>query len=560
MARTRNNFEKRLLETDVLIIGTGGAGLRAAIEAKNKGVDVAVVSKGVFPSGCTTRAMGGMSAAFDERDGVDQHFKDTVEGGHHLNNPKLVRLLVSRACERAQDLERYGTHFEKEGGRFKLFPYTGSSIPRAVLADEPYQGGYIRGLVNEVKRLGIHILEHVMITDLIKDTGTVIGAVGVELETDVVIIISARAVVLATGGAGELYRLTTNPPGTTGDGYALAFKAGAELADMEFVQGRVCMIYPQGMRGIPPPGDGLVTLGGRFYNALCERYMKNYFPDKLEIVTRAQMAICAQKEIQTGRSTPEGGVYGDLSGVPAQELAKFAKFLEACAAENFDPSWQPYRWAPGVHHFMGGVVINTKCETGVPGLYAAGEVASGVHGANRLAGNALTETQVFGAIAGAEAAGRAIDRPHIPVSPKQFRSVIEHLHGILKREGGLDPLNVKAELTEVMSLHVGVIRHEDGLRKAAQAIDRIRKEKIADLWVGHIRSFRKLVTLLEVGNLVMVAELVTSAALMRTETRGAHYREDYPQQDEKWLKNIVFQLENGETKVHMRPVATIPGA
>jgi len=555
MANRETDFRKRFLETDVLIVGAGGAGLRAAIEAKNKGVDVAVVSKGVFPSGCTTRAMGGMSAAFDERDGVDQHFKDTVEGGNHLNNPKLVRLLVSRACERAQDLERYGTHFEKEGGRFKLFPYTGSSIPRAVLADEPYQGGYIRGLVNEVKRLGIHTLEHLMITDLIKDAGTVIGAVGVELETDGVIIISARAVVLATGGAGELYRLTTNPPGTTGDGYALAFKAGAELADMEFVQGRVCMIYPQGMRGIPPPGDGLVTVGGRFYNALCERYMKNYFPDKLEMVTRAQMAICAQKEIQAGRGTPEGGVYGDLSGVPEEELSKFKKFLETCAAEHFDPSWQPYRWAPGVHHFMGGVVINTKCETGVPGLYAAGEVAAGVHGANRLAGNALTETQVFGAIAGAEAAESALAGPRRPVSPEQAASAVGRLMGIMEREDEVDALEVKAELTETMSVHVGVIRNEDGLRRASDAIDRIRREKIGKLCLGHEKSLRRMATLLEVENLALVGELVTSAALMRKETRGAHSREDYPEQDERWAKNIVFQLKNGRTKIITKPAA-----
>jgi fumarate reductase (CoM/CoB) subunit A len=560
MVKKGTDFRKRFLQTDVLIVGAGGAGLRAAIEARSRGVDVTVVSKGGFPSGCTPRSMGGMSAAFDERDSVDRHFKDTIDGGHRLSDPKLVRLLVSLACERAQDLERYGTRFEKDGSRFKLFPYTGSSIPRGVLADDPYQGGYIRGLVKEVKRLGIQTIEQVMITDFIKDQGTVIGAVGVELETDGVMIIGARAVVLAAGGGGELYRLTTNPAGTTGDGYALAFKAGAELADMEFIQGRVCMIHPQGMRGIPPPGDGLVTLGGRFYNALGERYMKKYFPDKLEIVTRAQMAICAQKEIHAGRGTPEGGVYGDLSGVPPEELAKFKKFLQTCDAEHFNPSWQPYQWAPGAHHFMGGVVINPKCETGVPGFYAAGEVAAGVHGANRLAGNALTETQVFGAIAGAEAAARAMARPSVPIPPEKFESVMERLDGVLRREGGPDPLEVKAELTGVMSLNVGVIRHEDGLRKATQAVDRIRKEKIPVLGVGPLQSFRKLGSVLEVENLAMIAELLASAALMRTETRGAHSREDYPGEDEKWVKNIVFQWAKGETKVHLRPVAAVPGA
>jgi fumarate reductase (CoM/CoB) subunit A len=557
MAKTRGNFEKRFLETDVLIVGAGGAGLRAAIEATELGARVLVVSKGEFPSGCTAISMGGMLAAFDPKDSTSQHLRDTLEGGSYINNPDLVRLLVDHACQRVFDLERFGTKFDKEAEHYKLFPYTGSSVARAVLADEPYRGGYIRGLTAEVKRRGITVLTHVMISDLLKEGEKVVGAAGLELDGNSLLMISAGAVILATGGAGELHRLTTNPVGTTGDGYALAFKTGAELADMEFVQDRVCMIIPKGMRGTPPPGDGLVTLGGRFYNALCERYMKNYFPDKLEIVTRAQMAICAQKEIQAGRGTPGGGVYGDLSGVPNEELSKFKKFLDASAAENFNPFWQPYQWAPGVHHFMGGIVINTRCETDVPGLYAAGEVAAGVHGANRLAGNALTETQVFGAIAGAEAAKRAQAGMRRPVSPEQAGTAVGRLTRIMERKEGADPIEVKAQLTEIMSMHVGVIRNKEYLDKAVDMIEKIRRGKIGKLCLGRDKTLRRMAALLEVENLALVGNLVTSAALMRTETRGAHYREDYPQQDEKWLKNIVFQLKNGETKVHMRSVATI---
>lgn len=543
----------RNLKADVLVIGTGGAGLRAAIEAKNMGADVLVVSKGGFPSGCTAIAMGAMLAAFDSEDSPNLHFEDTMRGGDYLNNPSLVRLLVDHARERTVDLEGYGTTFEKENDHYQFFPFTGSSAPRGVLAHEPYQGGYIKGLVNEVKRLSINVLENVMIIDLVKGKNEISGAIGLALETDILVVINTQTIILATGGAGDLYRLTTNPVGLTGDGYALAYKAGARLSGMEFVQGRVCMIYPKGMRGVAPPGDGLVTKGGRFYNSLCERYMRKYHPDKLELVTRAQMSICAQREIQAGRGTPNGGVFGDLSGVPEMELSKFERFLRICTEENFDPSWQPYEWAPGVHHFMGGVVINEKCETGIEGLYAAGEIAAGVHGANRLAANALTETQVFGAIAGENAAKRAFTKKAGGLSPERVDAAKGRIEAIGKREKGFDAIEVKAELTEVISLYAGVIRNEDGLLKAAKSIENIKKNKLDKLCLVGERSLKTVSALLEVENLVMIGELVTSAARLRTETRGAHNREDYPELDEGWSRNIVFHLENGKNSVKMSP-------
>lgn len=553
MVKKQIHTKEKLLGTDVLVIGTGGAGLRAAIEAKNMGAEVLIVSKGGFPSGCTAVAMGGMLAAIDKQDSAGCHYEDTVRGGDYLNNPRLVRLLANQAAERVGDLERYGTKFEKKGENYKLFPYTGSSIPRGVVALEPYQGGYIKGLVKEVKRLGINALAHVMITDLIKEKNAVVGAAGLELATDTFLIISARAVILASGGAGNLYSLTTNPSGMTGDGYALAYKVGAQLQDMEFIQSRACMIYPEAMRGMVPPADGLVTLGGRFYNGLCERYMRKYYPEKLELITRDAMAICAQKEILAGHQSPHGGVFGDLSGVPKQELYKFKGFMEACAAENFDPTWQPYEWTPGAHHFMGGVVINDKGETSMPGLYAAGEVASGIHGANRLTGNALTETQVFGAIAGKYAAKRALSVSSIPISPSQINLVKHRIMEIMKRDKGFDPLKVKDELAEIMSKYVGVIRNEDGLRKATQLLDKIKENKIGNLCLGE-RSFKTLAKLLEVENLLIIGRLVTLAAMQRTETRGAHYREDYPELDESWSKNIVLQLENEQTTVKTKPI------
>lgn len=555
-------LREKHLEADVLVIGAGGAGLRAAIEAKNLGADIIVVSKGKFPTGCVTAvAMGAMLAPFDKQDSVDRHFEETLQGGHYLNNPNLVKILVNQAIKRAKDLEQYGTNFDKEGTAYKLFPFTGSSIPRGVLASDPYQGGFFKGLVKEAERLGINILDQVMIIDLIKEKNVVVGAVGIELETDTILFINARAVIIGTGGAGNLYWLTTNPPGVTGDGYALAYRAGAELMDMEFVQTRACMIFPQGMRGTPPPGDGLVTLGGRFYNGLCERYMGKYHPDKFELVTRAEMAKCAQKEIMEGRHSPHKGVYGDLSGVPKEQLLKFKGFMEACAAESFDPTWQPYEWAPGAHYFMGGIVINERCETGVEGLYAAGEAQAGTMGANRLAGNALTETQVFGVIAGESATKRALAVPRIAMSQSQADLIRNRFGDILKRDRGFGFLEVKDQITKTMSQYVGDFRNEEGLRKAVQALNEIKEDKISSLCLGDKRTLKRVAALMEVDNLLTVGQMITSAARMRTETRGAHNREDYPQLDNvNWLKNIIIRSVNNHMILETQPVRKEIGA
>lgn len=544
------------LEADVLIIGAGGAGLRAAIEAHNMGAKILVVSKGKFPSGCVTAtAMGAMLAPFDRQDSIERHVDDTLRGGSYLNDPALVQILVSHAKQRALDLDRYGTDFDRSDGQYQLFPYTGSSVPRGVLAGDRYRGGFLKGLVKEVARLGVDIRDEIMITDLLKEGDAVVGAAGLDLKTDKVLIISAKVVVMAAGGAGNLYSLTTNLPGITGDGYVLAYRAGAQLADMEFIQSRACMIYPEAMRGTAPPADGCVTIGGRFYNGLCERYMRKYHPDKLELVTRAEMSRSAQKEITEGRQSPHGGVFGDLSGVPIDELSKFKAFLKTCAELSFDPAWQPYEWAPGAHHVMGGIVINERCETGITGLYAAGEVEAGIHGANRLAGNALTETQVFGAIAGSNAAGKALSTSVIPVPKDGIESIKKRILQILKRKKEIEPSEVQNEVTDILSLYAGVLRHEEGLKKATQSFSDIRETRINHLALGEERSFRKLANLLEVENILLLAEMITLAATMRRETRGAHNREDYPHLDAEWSKHIVFQLKDGKRSISMKPVA-----
>lgn len=551
-------FTHREFAADVLVIGAGGAGTRAAIEAHERGVSVMIVAKGGFPSGCTPNAGGIMQAPIDPGDSADIYFEDVIEGGARVNDQRLVRIFTSEARDRALDLDRFGTPFMKQEGKFLVVGGAGTSRNRLLPVTELYGSAWISGLVNEVKRRGIKILEGIMITRLLTDKGKIVGATGVNVSTGEFLVFNAKTIVLATGGAGQLYGLTTNPPDVTGDGYALAYRAGAELTDMEFIQFRASIVHPPGMRGQPPPADGMPGRGGRFYNALGERYMKKYDPVHAEEVTRDLIAIRAQIEIREGRGTVHGGVYNDLSGLPEEMWPLFSKFREACKAEGIDPSWQPVEWAPGVHHFMGGVRINEKCETNISGLFAAGEVEGGIHGANRIGGNALTETQVFGARAGRFAAEKALSVSMPEANKTQIEEERNRILEIYLRDTGVDALEIRTEVQGIMEKYIGVIRNAEELQKAINELLRIREEKLPQLCTGKVKSVENLGKALEVINFVDVGEMVARAALMRTESRGAHYREDYPQQDdEMWLKNIIIHLETVEMKLKILPLQTI---
>ena len=543
-----------IFDVDVLVIGAGGAGLRAAIEAKKTGTEPIVVCKGGFPSGCTQHAMGAIQAAYDPGDSTDNHLKDTVIGGCFLNDQNLVKTMVDQSVRAVQDLEKFGTLFQKQDGKYKLITFGGYSYPRAVVSYEPYAGGFIKGLINEVRKLEIEVMERIMITRLLTNNGAVVGAMGLNVKTGDLVTFKAKSTILATGGAGHLYSLTTNPEDVTGDGYFMAYMAGAELMDMEFIQSRACIIHPPTLRGMPTPADGLVSIGGRFYNGLGERYMKKYDPVKIEKVTRDLIAIFAYKEIKEGRGTPHGGIYNDLSGVSEDELKRFHSFLARCKNAGIDPSWQPIEWAPGVHHFMGGVRINEKAETTVPGLFACGEVTAGVHGANRVAANALTDTQVFGAIAGRSAAEKALVKTSPKICMKDVESERERIFRIYEREEGEDAKAIRALVQGIMSNYVGVIRREDELRKALNELERLSK-RAQRIYIPDEKNYEELGKTIETLNLINVGKMVTKAALMRTESRGAHYREDFPQRDDKnWLKNITIRFYNGEMLLKTRPV------
>ncbi len=538
-------MENKIYKCDVLVIGSGGAGCRAAIEARNHELDVIIVSKGLsFKSGCTTLAEGGYNAVFgfvDKEDCIEAHFNDTMKGGAYLNDPELVKILVEEAPERLKELESYGALFDRqESGELNQRPFGGQTYRRTCFQGDRTGHEMMTALKEEVTRLNIENLEEILITSLITDEndGSVIGACGISIRTSEFIIFQSKSTILASGGAGWLYPVTSNAMQKTGDGYAITYNIGADLLDMEQVQFHPTgMLYPESRRGVLIT-EAVRGEGGRLFNAKRERFMKKYDP-RGELATRDVVARAIYQEIIKGQGTSKGGVYLDVTHLPREVIEdKLETMLLQFLDVGLDIREEPMEVAPTAHHFMGGARINEYGATSIKNLYAAGEVTGGVHGANRLGGNALADTQVFGRRAGESAAKNALQTKQTfnvgqPITERN------RIQSLLK-DGDYYPFEIKKELGEVMWKHVAIIRDKNGLKIA---LTRIRELKgmLNNLKVPDVAEFNKdLQDALEVENMLNVAELVTESALIREESRGAHYRSDYPETRDEWKKSIIL--------------------
>lgn len=534
-----------IIECDVLVIGSGGAGCKAAIEARKHDLDVIMVSKGLsFRSGCTILAEGGYNAAFgyvDAEDSFEAHIHDTLKGGAYLNDPNLVKILVEQAPERLMELESYGALFDRqESGKLNQRPFGGQTYRRTCFQGDRTGHEMMMALKEEVIRQKIETVDEVMVTSLIMNEvgDAVIGACGVSLKNSDFMVFRAKSTIITTGGAGWLYPVTSNAVQKTGDGYALAYNAGADLLDMEQVQFHPTgMLYPESRKGVLVT-EAVRGEGGRLINSKGERFMKNYDP-RGELATRDIVARAIYNEIREGRGTENGGVYLDVTHLPAELIEeKLETMLMQFRDVGVDIRKEPMEVAPTAHHFMGGSRINPLCETKVKNLYAAGEAAGGVHGANRLGGNALAETQVFGKIAGESAAKNALKTELS--SNNGFVNVEEERINSLFKDGDYYPHEIKKELRDTMWNNVAIIRNETGLKAAMGKLMGI-KEKIANMKVLEGTGFNKnLQDALEIENMLLVAALTTESALMRRESRGSHYREDYPDRDDRWKRSIVL--------------------
>jgi succinate dehydrogenase / fumarate reductase, flavoprotein subunit len=584
-------------EHDVLVIGAGGAGLRAAIEAAASGASVGLICKSLLGKAHTVMAEGGIAAALanvDERDNWKVHFADTMRGGQYVNDWRMAELHAKEAPDRVRELEAWGALFDRtKDGRILQRNFGGHRYPRLAHVGDRTGLEMIRTLQDHGIHQGIDVhMEHT-VTTLLKDGGRVAGAFGYDREKGLLHVFRAKAVVLATGGIGKAYQITSNSWEYTGDGHALAYHAGAELMDMEFVQFHPTgMIWPPSVQGILVT-EGVRGEGGVLLNNQGRRFLFDDIPDAYknqtadnedegfrytqgdksarrppELLTRDHVARCIVREIREGRGSPHGGVFLDISWIKkripnaAEVIQKklpsmYHQFLKLA---DIDITREPMEVGPTTHYIMGGVRVDSETQMStVPGLFAAGECAAGLHGANRLGGNSLSDLLVFGQRAGAHASAFAKQARSVPVDEAQVDQAARTALAPFDREGsgdGTGPYRVQHELQKSMQDLVGIVRREAEMVRALEVIARLR-DQAGQVRVEGNRAYNPgWHTALELRNLLTVAEAVTRSALERKESRGAHFRDDYPEKDAASGKvNVVVRRgAGGAMDVARRPI------
>ena len=537
-------MEIKTISTDVLIIGSGGAGSRAAIEVDDAGLKAIIVSKGLsFRSGCTGMAEGGYNAVFkavDKDDSIEAHFKDTLKGGSYLNDKKLVEILVNESPKRLIDLENYGALFDRqESGEIDQRPFGGQSYRRTCYQGDRTGAELLNALKEEIIKRNIECIEEVMITSLITDGEQVIGATGLDLKDSSLIYFKAKSVVLASGGAGQLYPVTSNTFQKNGDGFAIAYRAGANLVDMEQIQFHPTgMVAPESKKGVLVT-EAVRAEGGKLINKDGERFMSKYAPEKMELATRDVVARSIYQEIIEGRGTEKGGVYLDISHLDDDYIdEKLETMVLQFENVGVDIKHGPIEVAPTAHHFMGGLKINEDASTSLKNLFGAGEVCGGVHGANRLGGNALADTQVFGRIAGI-GASKAAKESELKTNDEQVNAEASRIEGLIKK-GSIKPREFKNNIKNLMWEKVAIVREEKTLNEALKQLQEMQNN-LSELDVSDTKQYNEdLVTALEVINMVEICILTVKSAILRRESRGAHFRSDFPETNDAWKKSIVI--------------------
>ena len=537
-------MEIKTISTDVLIIGSGGAGSRAAIEVDNAGLKAIIVSKGLsFRSGCTGMAEGGYNAVFktvDKDDSIEAHFNDTLKGGSYLNDKKLVEILVNESPKRLIDLENYGALFDRqESGKIDQRPFGGQSFKRTCYQADRTGAELLNALKEEIIKRDIECIEEVMITSLITKDKQVIGATGLNLKDSTLIYFRSKATILASGGAGQLYPVTSNTYQKNGDGYAIAYRAGAELIDMEQVQFHPTgMVAPESKKGVLVT-EAVRAEGGKLINNKGERFMSKYAPEKMELATRDVVARSIYQEIIEGRGSENGGVYLDISHLDDDYIdEKLETMVLQFKNVGVDIKHEPIEVAPTAHHFMGGLKINRDASTTLDNLFGAGEVCGGVHGANRLGGNALADTQVFGKISG-ENASKLAKTTELKTNNEQVKQEAERIENLIKN-GSIKPDEFKNKIKSLMWEKVAIVREEKTLTEALKELKDMQKD-LDNLDVKDLKQYNiSLVTALEVINMVEICILTVKSAILRRESRGAHFRSDFPQSKEEWKKSIII--------------------
>jgi len=533
------------ISADVLIIGGGGASLKAAIAAREGGADALVVSKSRIGYGNNTYISAGAFAATgwgDPADSDSVHMRDAVLGGRFLNDQGLLSAVTREAGAQVPFLEKCGVRFFKRNDTLLLGQAPGHSHPRGVSVIQRSGIGFMNPLKAYAEGVGVRFSDHVYVTRLIAREGRIAGATGVARD-GTYISISAKSVVLGTGGFGRLFQFTNNARGITGDGLGLAFDVGVALRDMEFVQFYPTAVGTSGNRMLLY--EAIVSrFGAVLRNKLGDDIVEKHHLRDLRAMTRDRMSRAIMQEIAEGRDV-DGGVVLDLN--PVDDLSRMAPLLPG----GWTKDRREIVVSPTTHFCMGGIVVDEQTETVLPGLFAAGEVCGGVHGANRLGGNALAEVFAFGGVAGRNAAERAKEIGRIDLPSKAVEDERVRLCSLFS-ESGDDQNSLRRSLREVMWFKAGIIRNQTDLSEALTEIRALRNQS----QTVRVTSPGQLVKVLELGHMLLLAGIVCQAALLRTESRGAHYRTDYPEErNPRWLKNIIAVKKGGEIHLETHPVS-----
>lgn len=560
----KDKFETH--EHDVLIIGAGGAGLRAAIEALAQGASVGVVCKSLLGKAHTVMAEGGIAASLGNVDASDNwkaHFRDTMRGGKFLNNWRMAQLHAQEAAERVRELEQWGALFDRtDDGRILQRAFGGHTFKRLCHVGDRTGLEMIRTLQDRGVQMGFDVYMECAVTRLLKDGDRIAGAFAYWRESGRFVIFKAKSIVLATGGIGKMYPVTSNSWEYTADGMALAYEAGADLLDMEFVQ-----FHPTGM--VWPPGvQGLLVTeavrgeGGILRNRNGERFMEKYDPKRMELSTRDVVARAIYTEVKEGRGSDHGGAFLDISHKPAEYVKRklpsmYHQFRELA---DVDITKGPMEVGPTCHYMMGGVRV--KADTGeasVAGLFAAGEAAAGLHGANRLGGNSLSDLLVFGRRAGLAAVQHAKASASAVIDADQIHDAEREMLEPFERASGESPYDLHADLQKTMQGLVGIFRTEADLSQAVHEIEAFQ-QRAMNLAISGSRMFNPGWHLCrDIKSMLTIAEAVTRSALARRESRGAHSRIDFPNYDPVWEKqNNVTSRRGDAMELRQVPVTPMP--
>lgn len=564
-------FARAALETDVLIIGAGGAGMRAAIAAAETGASVILTGKTIRRKAHTVMAEGGINAALGDKGGADPsddwkvHAVDTWKEGQYIGDPRMIEILCKEAIDNIIELENWGLIFDRTGeGKLAQRFFGGHTYPRACFVGDRVGLEIMQTLHEQVMaHESIQELDEVFVTSLLVDKGQVVGATLIDMKTGEFSVIRCKAIVLATGGCGRIFRVTTNSWETVGNGYALAYNAGAELADMEMVQFHPTgMVWPQSAEGLLVT-EGVRGEGGHLLNSKKERFMKGYEPKRLELAPRDVVSRAIYSEIKAGRGTEHGGVWLDITHLPQKQvLARLPRMVKQFKDfADIDITKEPMEVAPTAHYMMGGVRVDpSACFSNIKGLFAAGEAAAGVHGANRLGGNSLADILVFGKRAGQAAAALAKKTAVKNLNDRDVDKEYRRVHGFFKKEAQgqghlVNPATLKKELQGVMWEHVGIVRNGQELNLALQKINSLAK-RASHMAVTESRAYNKeWIDALNVIDMLKIARVIVSSALARKESRGAHFREDFPKQDDRvWLVNLIVSKTAKGPMIKKAPV------